>query len=111
VTASSPRSPRQEARSSSSRRLSSSIRGVFSSAQVGGKSAEQIRRATASARLTVPTMAVGAQSVGTAPQRQPRPLTDGLTGHLLEDRGHIIPPRRPDALLALLHPFLEGVSD
>ncbi|MEU8935666.1 alpha/beta hydrolase [Streptomyces sp. NPDC048409] len=70
------------------------------------ESAVQIERALASARLTVPTMALGARPVGAALERQLRPVTDDLTGHVIEDCGHIIPLHRPRALLALLHPFL-----
>ncbi|MFQ3555996.1 alpha/beta hydrolase [Streptomyces gramineus] len=70
------------------------------------ESAVQIERALAGARLTVPTMALGARPVGAALERQLRPVTDNLTGHVIEDCGHIIPLHRPRALLALLHPFL-----
>ncbi|NDZ82513.1 alpha/beta hydrolase [Streptomyces sp. SID10853] len=70
------------------------------------ESALQIERATANARLTVPTMALGARPVGPALERQLRPVTDDLTAHVIEDCGHIIPLHRPQALLALLHPFL-----
>ncbi|MFJ5645644.1 alpha/beta fold hydrolase [Streptomyces sp. NPDC093223] len=70
------------------------------------ESAVQIERALASARLRVPTMALGARPVGAALQRQLRPVTDDLTGHVIKDCGHIIPLHRPHALLALLHPFL-----
>ncbi|MFI8529764.1 alpha/beta fold hydrolase [Streptomyces aquilus] len=72
------------------------------------ESAAQIERAVATARLTVPTMALGARPVGTALERQLRPITDDLTGHVIEDCGHIIPLHRPRALLALLRPFLGG---
>ncbi|MFK0106932.1 alpha/beta fold hydrolase [Streptomyces sp. NPDC091217] len=72
------------------------------------ESAIQIERAVATARLTVPTMALGARPVGPALERQLRPVTDDLTGHVIEDCGHIIPLHRPHALLALLHPFLAG---
>jgi pimeloyl-ACP methyl ester carboxylesterase len=51
-------------------------------------------------------MAIGARPVGDSLNRQLRPITDQLTGHLIEDCGHIIPLDRPDALLALLLPFL-----
>ncbi|SDT80908.1 Pimeloyl-ACP methyl ester carboxylesterase [Streptomyces sp. TLI_053] len=74
------------------------------------ESAAQIGRAVTSARLTVPTMAVGARPVGAALERQLRPVTDDLTGHLVEDCGHIVPLHRPDALLALLRPFLAGTT-
>jgi len=53
-------------------------------------------------------MALGARPVGAALERQLRPVTDDLTGHVIEDCGHIIPLHRPRALLALLHPFLAG---
>ncbi|MFJ4713920.1 alpha/beta fold hydrolase [Streptomyces sp. NPDC088785] len=70
------------------------------------ESAVQIERAVAAARLTVPTMALGARPVGAALERQLRPVTDDLTGHVIEDCGHIIPLHRPRALLTLLRPFL-----
>ncbi|MFD6294669.1 alpha/beta fold hydrolase [Streptomyces sp. NPDC060235] len=72
------------------------------------ESALQIAQAVTTARLTVPTMALGAQPVGAALERQLRPVTNDLTGHVIEDCGHIIPLHRPDALLTLLHPFLAG---
>ncbi|MGW4878632.1 alpha/beta fold hydrolase [Streptomyces sp. NPDC004262] len=72
------------------------------------ESAAQIEQALAGARLTVPTMALGARPVGAALERQLRPVTDDLTGHVIEDCGHIIPLHRPRALLALLRPFLAG---
>ncbi|MGW6316466.1 alpha/beta fold hydrolase [Streptomyces sp. NPDC055099] len=71
-------------------------------------SARQIARAVTTARLTVPTMALGAQPVGAALERQLRPVADDLTGHVIEDCGHIIPLHRPNALLTLLKPFLAG---
>ncbi|WP_330315425.1 alpha/beta hydrolase (plasmid) [Streptomyces sp. NBC_00523] len=70
------------------------------------ESAMQIERAVAHARLTVPTMALGAKPVGAALERQLRPVTDDLTGHIVEDCGHIIPLHRPHVLLTLLQPFL-----
>ncbi|MGW6488381.1 alpha/beta fold hydrolase [Streptomyces sp. NPDC055056] len=72
------------------------------------QSALQIAQAVTTTRLTVPTMALGAQPVGAALERQLRPVTNDLTGHVIEDCGHIIPLHRPDALLTLLHPFLAG---
>ncbi|MQY06799.1 alpha/beta fold hydrolase [Actinomadura macrotermitis] len=74
------------------------------------ESALQIEQATTAARLTMPTMALGARPVGAALERQLRSLADDLTGHLIEDCGHIIPLHRPDALLTLLHPFLAGAD-
>ncbi|RRQ79131.1 alpha/beta fold hydrolase [Streptomyces griseofuscus] len=72
------------------------------------ESAAQIERALTTTRLTVPTMALGAWPVGSALENQLRPVTDDLTGHVIEDCGHIIPLHRPHALLALLRPFLAG---
>lgn len=68
--------------------------------------AAQLRAATASRRLTMPTMAVGAATVRDALHRQLAPITDDLVGHLMRDCGHIIPLHRPDALADLLLPFL-----
>ncbi|MFJ6123815.1 alpha/beta fold hydrolase [Streptomyces griseoviridis] len=81
---------------------------AFSTYRALPESAAQIERAVATARLTVPTMALGAQPVGAALERQLRPFTDDLTGHVIENCGHIIPLHRPRALLALLRPFLAG---
>jgi pimeloyl-ACP methyl ester carboxylesterase len=72
------------------------------------ESAAQIERAAGTGRLTVPTMALGARPVGSALERQLRSVTDDLTGHVLDDCGHIIPLHRPEALLALVRPFLAG---
>ncbi|GAA3165334.1 hypothetical protein GCM10020001_108000 [Nonomuraea salmonea] len=55
----------------------------------------------------MPTLAIGAKPVGAALERQLRPYADDLTGHVIEDCGHIIPLHRPRALLALLRPFIE----
>jgi pimeloyl-ACP methyl ester carboxylesterase len=68
--------------------------------------AAQIRAATATSRLTVPTLAIGANSVGDALHRQLEPISDTLTGHVIPNCGHIIPLDQPDALLDLLTPFL-----
>ncbi|MEU9591634.1 alpha/beta fold hydrolase [Streptomyces sp. NPDC048193] len=72
------------------------------------ESAAQIEQVVATTRLTVPTMALGALPVGAALERQLRPFTDDLTGHVIEGCGHIIPLHRPRALLTLLRPFLAG---
>ncbi|MET7799058.1 alpha/beta fold hydrolase [Streptomyces decoyicus] len=85
---------------------SEALRCAFSYYRALPTSAQQIQDAATSGRLTVPTMAVGAHPVGTALERQLRPLADDFTGHLIEDCGHLIPLDRPDALLALLKPFL-----
>jgi pimeloyl-ACP methyl ester carboxylesterase len=66
----------------------------------------QVADAAATGRLRVPTMAIGARPVGDALERQLRPITDDLTGHVIKDCGHIIPLDRPDALLPLLDGFL-----
>ncbi|WP_237774269.1 hypothetical protein [Actinosynnema sp. ALI-1.44] len=46
-------------------------------------------------RLTVPTLSIVAHPVGDALERQLRPISDDLTGHLIADCGHIIPLDRP----------------
>ncbi|MFF4416657.1 alpha/beta fold hydrolase [Streptosporangium sp. NPDC001559] len=48
-----------------------------------------------------------AEYVGDLLERQLRPIIDDLTGHLIDDCGHIIPLDRPDALLPLLLAFIE----
>jgi pimeloyl-ACP methyl ester carboxylesterase len=68
--------------------------------------AAQIRAATATGRLAVPALAIGANSVGDALHRQLEPITDTLTGHVIPRCGHIIPLDQSDALLDLLIPFL-----
>ncbi|GGU43969.1 alpha/beta fold hydrolase [Streptomyces daghestanicus] len=83
---------------------------AFASYRALPESAARIERAVATARLTVPTMALGARPVGTALERQLRPVTDDLTGHVIDDCGHIIPLHRPRALLTLLLPFLAGAA-
>ncbi|MFJ8825364.1 alpha/beta fold hydrolase [Streptomyces sp. NPDC102467] len=85
------------------------LRCAFSYYRALPMSAEQIRQAVTQARLTVPTMAIGAHPVGRALEQQLRPVADDLTGHTLDDCGHIIPLHRPAALLRLLEPFLDDV--
>ncbi|MGW1563212.1 alpha/beta fold hydrolase, partial [Streptomyces sp. NPDC002144] len=72
------------------------------------ETATQIEQAVSATRLTMPTMTIGSHPVGRALERQLCPIADDFTGHLLEDCGHIIPLHRPDALLQLLRPFLDG---
>ncbi|WP_067478759.1 alpha/beta fold hydrolase [Actinomadura hibisca] len=81
------------------------LRCAFSYYRALPASAAQIEQA-ATTRLTVPTMAIGSHPVGRTLERQLRPITDDLTGHLIDGCGHIIPQHRPDALLTLLAPFL-----
>ncbi|MEU6829584.1 alpha/beta hydrolase [Nocardia beijingensis] len=69
-------------------------------------SARQIRDAVAVARLTVPTLAVGAHPVGDALARQLAPITDALTHHVIPGCGHIIPLHAPKELVSLLGDFL-----
>ncbi|KAA9159374.1 alpha/beta hydrolase [Amycolatopsis acidicola] len=63
-------------------------------------------RQIAGHRLTMPTLAIGADPVGRALERQLRPVADELAGHLIPDCGHIIPVDRPGELLDILVPFL-----
>ncbi|RSN54318.1 alpha/beta hydrolase [Amycolatopsis sp. WAC 04182] len=82
------------------------LRCAFSYYRALPVTARQIGEAVAAGRLTMPTMAIGAHPVGRALERQLRPVADDLTGHLVEDCGHIIPLDRPAELLRLLTPFL-----
>ncbi|MDA3645868.1 alpha/beta hydrolase [Saccharopolyspora indica] len=84
---------------------SDALRCAFSHYRAMPTSARQISDAVATARLTVPTMAIGAHPVGNALERQLRPIADDLVAHLIEDCGHIIPLDRPRTLAALLTPF------
>ena len=74
------------------------------------ESSRQIADAVAGARLTVPTTAVGAATVGRALEGQLRPVTDHLEGHLIPDCGHIVPVDRPEELLAILRASQTGSS-
>ncbi|MEU6967111.1 alpha/beta hydrolase [Kitasatospora aureofaciens] len=85
---------------------SEALRCAFSYYRALPTSARQLQEAVATARLTVPAMVVGSHPVGTGLERQLRPVADDLVGHQLQDCGHIIPLDRPDALFALLAPFL-----
>lgn len=82
------------------------LRRAFSYYRAMPASARQISEAVAGGRLTMPTMAIGAHPVGRALERQLRPVADDLTGHLVQDCGHIIPLDRPQELLRILTPFL-----
>ncbi|MGW0909501.1 alpha/beta hydrolase [Streptomyces sp. NPDC002853] len=84
------------------------LRCAFSYYRALPTSAQQIQDALATARLTMPTTAIGSHPVGTGLERQLRPHADDLIAHHLPDCGHIIPLHRPDALLALLAPFLSA---
>ncbi|MEU3375360.1 alpha/beta hydrolase [Streptomyces sp. NPDC006660] len=85
---------------------SEALRCAFSYYRALPTSGRQIEDAVATARLTMPTMAIGSHPVGPGLERQLRSVADDLTGHCLQDCGHIIPLDRPEALLALLVPFL-----
>ncbi|MEU9021308.1 alpha/beta hydrolase [Actinomadura sp. NPDC048394] len=87
---------------------SDALRGAFAHYRAAPASARQFQDAAASSRLTMPTLAIGARPVGDALERQLRPLSDDLTGHLIEDCGHIIPLDRPEELLSVLMPFLDS---
>ncbi|MFB7718510.1 alpha/beta fold hydrolase [Nocardia sp. NPDC056100] len=82
------------------------LRCAFSYYRALPTSAHQLERAAATTRLTTPTLAIGAHPVGNALERQLRPITDDLAGHLIPECGHIIPLDRPHELLELMMPFL-----
>lgn len=86
------------------------LRCAFEYYRAASTSADQIDEATARQRLTVPTLAVGAQVVGEATARQLRPIADDLTSRTIASSGHIVPLDAPAGLLAALHPFLRGLT-
>ncbi|PRY33825.1 alpha/beta fold hydrolase [Umezawaea tangerina] len=83
-----------------------SLRCAFEHYRAMPESGRQIQDAARTGRLAVPTMAIGSHPVGKALEHQLRPVADDLTGHLLDDCGHIIPLDRPNDLLPLLEGFL-----
>ncbi|MEU3461222.1 alpha/beta hydrolase [Streptomyces sp. NPDC006733] len=85
---------------------SEALRCAFAYYRALPTSAQQLQDAVVTGRLTMPTLAIGSHPVGTGLARQLRPFTDDLVGHQVPNCGHIIPLDRPDALLALLTPFL-----
>ena len=87
------------------------LRCAFSYYRALPETAEQIRTAVAAARLTIPTLAIGAHPVGSSLAEQLRPVADDLRSHLIPDCGHIIPLDRPDALLPLLTDFVDPGSE
>ena len=88
---------------------SESLRCAFEHYRAMPETARQIAAATAGQRLTVPTLAVGAQPVGPALYRQLSGIADDVTRLDIAECGHIIPLDRPEALLAALNDFLAGV--
>lgn len=82
------------------------LRAAFEHYRALPDSAAQIADAVANSRLTVPTLALGASTVGDATYRQLEPVTDSLTGLVLDETGHIIPQHRPAELLAAVREFL-----
>jgi pimeloyl-ACP methyl ester carboxylesterase len=87
-----------------------SLRSAFEHYRAMPTTARQIAAATAASRLTVPTLAIGAQPVGPALHQQLRPIADDVTGHAIAECGHIIPLDRPEALLGLLSEFLVPIT-
>lgn len=82
------------------------LAGGFGHYRAGPQNAAQIAAAVAAGRLTVPTLAIGAASVGEALAGQLARVADDLRASVMPDCGHIIPLDRPEALLALIQPFL-----
>ncbi|MEU6558167.1 alpha/beta fold hydrolase [Nocardia nova] len=86
----------------------SALRAGFGYYRALPRTAAQLAEAVADTRLTVPTLALGANAVGPALYRQLLPITDHLAGQQIPDCGHIVPLDRPDALLDAAVPFLAG---
>jgi pimeloyl-ACP methyl ester carboxylesterase len=83
------------------------LRCAFEYYRAAPVNARQIRDAVGGGGPVMPTMAIGARPVGNVLERQLRPFAADLSGHVIEDCGHIVPLDRPDALLGLLAPFVE----
>lgn len=83
------------------------LRGGFEHYRAGPENAEILASLVADgARLRMPTLAVGAQTVGDSLHRQLQGVADDVTGVLMPDSGHIVPLDRPEALVEVLLPFL-----
>ncbi|MEO5778512.1 MAG: alpha/beta hydrolase, partial [Arthrobacter oryzae] len=82
------------------------LRAAFEHYRVMPINADQIAKAISSARLRVPTIAIGGGVVGPALAGQLEAVTDDLRSNLLPDVGHIIPLDAPEALLNILAPAL-----
>ena len=82
------------------------LRSAFEHYRAMPHSAEQIADAVTRSRLTIPTLAIGGQVAGDATFRQLGPVTDDLTGHIIEGSGHIVPLDAPVDFLGLVRPFL-----
>ncbi|MEV4604121.1 alpha/beta hydrolase [Amycolatopsis sp. NPDC049253] len=87
---------------------SEALRCAFSYYRALPTTARQLNDAVADGRISMPTLAIGAHPVGATLERQLRPITDDLTGHVIADCGHIIPLHRPWELLRLVTPFLDA---
>ncbi len=85
---------------------SDALRAAFAHYRALAESGRQIETSTATTRLRMPTLAVGAHPVGDALARQLRSRTDDLTEAVIPDCGHIIPVDGLPALLPLLTDFL-----
>ncbi|MGV9678681.1 alpha/beta fold hydrolase [Nocardia sp. NPDC003482] len=90
-------------------RGSAALRSAFEYYRAMPESARQIAAAS-SARLTVPTLAIGSHPVGRTLGDQLRSLADDLTTEVIPDCGHIIPIDAPETLVALLSEFLARAS-
>ena len=84
-----------------------SLRCGFEYYRAGPTNARLVGEAVADARLTVPTLVLGGNSVGDALSRQLGHVADDLTSHLIPECGHIIPLDQPNALVDLVLPFLD----
>ena len=88
------------------------LRGGFEHYRAIAAGGRQIAGATAGAgagaRLTVPTLAIGAAPVGAALHGQLAGVADDLCGVQIEDCGHIIPLDRPAELVAAIGRWMAG---
>ncbi|MTD17161.1 alpha/beta fold hydrolase [Nakamurella sp. YIM 132087] len=74
----------------------------------GAETAAAVAAATSTGRLTVPTLAVGGDTVGDVLANQLSGVTDTLTRRLFPSAGHILPVDVPDEFAALITDFCAG---
>lgn len=73
--------------------------------RAAGRNTEIVARAARDG-LHMPTMGIGAASVGGTLASQLEPVARDLTAVVMADCGHIVPLDRPAELAATLRPFL-----
>lgn len=87
-----------------------SLRCAFEHYRAMPEGARQIAHAVDHARLDLPVLAIGGDTVGDATALQLRSIASDLSSHVVPESGHLIPLDRPDELLRILMPFVSDAS-